>query len=145
MSATLTQAYDDILGTFKTAWDLVSTLPVLYPNRPGEAPTGDDSNDNPEGYAKLSITHNEGFQATLSDASAGKRWRSTGLVIAEIYYPSGTGTGYTTLVTSVIEAFRGVTTVNGVIFRRVAPSEIGLRGNYFQNNVIAAFEYDEIA
>ncbi len=147
-SATIDQAYDDIIGAFKTAWDAgvdTAELPVLYPNREGDPPLTDDSDSNPKGYAKLFIQHDSGFQATLSDSTALQRWRSTGIVTAQLFAGSATGKLWTSFVKTVISAWRGVTTTNGVIFRRVAPVEVGIKGSYFQVNVIAAFEYDEIA
>jgi hypothetical protein len=144
MSATLLQAYDDMFDAFNTAW-AATGLPIIWPNREGQRTTDDDANSNPEGYAEVFIQHFEGYQATLSDATAGKRWRSEGMLTVSIFTPVASGVQRITLSSAVVAAFRGVTTPNGVIFRRVVPTEVGLDGNYFRTNVIAAFEYDEIA
>jgi hypothetical protein len=49
------------------------------------------------------------------------------------------------LATIAKNAFEGVTTSPGrVIFRDVRSQEIGQEGQWFQTNVLADFEYDEI-
>ena len=49
------------------------------------------------------------------------------------------------LATIVKDAFEGVATSPGrVLFRNVRYNEVGQDGQWFQQNVLADFEYDEV-
>lgn len=142
MTATLLQARDEILGALKTAWDAdpgSTGLPVLYSDTEEDVPaTG--------AWARVTVQHNEGFQATLSNAVGARRFRRLGTVTVQVFTPHNEGgTLSDTLATVAKNAFEGVTTSPGrVIFRNVRVNEVGQDKEWFQVNVLADFEYDEI-
>ncbi|RKZ20191.1 hypothetical protein DRQ50_00095 [bacterium] len=142
MTATIAQARDEILGTFQTAWlaDSVSQLlPVLYSDVSQEPPDAG-------AWARVTINHTASRQATLSGETGARRYRRFGFVTVQLFTPTGEGlTLGDELTTIAVRAFEGVTTAPGrVIFRNVRPIEVGQGGSWFQTNVLADFEYDEV-
>jgi hypothetical protein len=138
--STITQARDEILGVFKTAWDAGGGgAPVLY---------WDTSQEKPDSgaWARVTVRHAEGDQATLSGETGNRRFRHFGVVIVEVYTPTGDGLAASDSLALVAKgAFEGVTTSPGrVIFRRARINEIGQDGQWFHTNVLADFEYDEV-
>lgn len=142
MTATLTQARDEMLAVFRTAWladSVSSSLPVLYPD------TADDLPDS-GAWARVTVTHGTGGQVTLAGDSGQRRYRHTGFITVELYTPRGDGLVLNDqLATIVKHAFEGVTTSPGhVTFYRVRVREVGSDGQWFHTNVLADFEYDEV-
>lgn len=144
MTATLTQARDEILGTFKTAWDAGAETvgkTVLYPNVGNqEPPTAEEL------WARVTVQHFVGAQVTLSGATGARRFRHNGLVTVQLFAPSGEGLETLDAAATIVkQAFEGVTTSPGrVLFRNVRVNEIGPDGQWFNVNVLADFEYDEV-
>ena len=141
MTATRTEARDEILGTFRTAWLASSAsqdLPVIYPDSAADKPASG-------AYARVAVSHIDGRTATLAGATGYRRFRREGFVTVSIYTPIGGGlTLNDDLSTIVVNAFEGVMTTSGVIFRNVRAQEAGRDGSRFQTNVLADFEYDEV-
>ena len=142
MSATVEQARNEIISTFKTAWDAGAEstgLNVLYWDTEGEVP---DSG----AYARVTVRHATGEQTTVGSAAGKRRYERAGTVTVQIFTEHNEGGTLSDKLVNIIEnAFRGVTTSPGrVIFRRVRTNEIGQDSQWFQVNVLADFEYDEI-
>jgi len=142
MTATLDQARDEVLTVFKTAWELDATsqnIPVLY---------WDVADDIPDSgaWVRISMRHLGGRQATLRGATGERRYRYTGIVTVQVFTPFSEGMVLNdALATIAKNAFEGVTTDPGrVILRNVRINEIGPDGQWFNTNVLADFEYDEV-
>ena len=142
MTATLTQARDEMFKAFRDAWIADSAsqqLPVLYP---------DTSDDPPKegAWARVSINHGSSGQATLAGDSGQKRYRHTGFITVELYTPRGDGLVLNGELSIIVKhAFEGVATSPGhVTFYRVRVREVGPDGQWFHTNVLADFEYDEV-
>lgn len=138
MSLTRSEALIEMRDLFDTAWS--GNGPVQYDNvRVSGIPPVSTSS-----WARLVIRHGESFQATIQGEAGNRRFRRTGVLTAQIFQPPGAGlTGATDLGTIVRDAFEGVTSPGGIIFRRVSINEIGPSGDWFQTNVTTFFEYDE--
>ncbi|MCP4897717.1 MAG: hypothetical protein GY906_12155 [bacterium] len=142
MSADITQARDEILAVFKTAWDAGAEsagLTVLYWDLAQDPP--------PTGaWARVTVRHSDGNQATLSNSVGQRRFRHEGTVFVQIFTPLDEGLTLADALTSIVKyAFEGeVTSPGRVIFRRVRVNEVGRDGQWFQVNVLADFEYDDI-
>ncbi len=86
---------------------------------------------------------------TLGDvqtlARVGNRlFTRAGIVIAQVMTPFGDGfTLDDALATVARNAFEGVSTPNGVWFRKVSVKNVGKTGGYYQTNVTANFEFNE--
>jgi hypothetical protein len=132
-----------MLAVFREAWlaDPASAqLPVLYPDTKSLPPTTG------AGWARISVQHGSGGQATLSNESGRKRYRRTGIVFVQIFTDRGDGMVLADeLATITKNAFEGVATNPGrVTFYRVRVREVGPDGQWFQTNVLADFDYDEV-
>jgi len=142
MSATPKQARDEILAKFHEAWDADETsaeVPVLYSDIAQDVPA--------EGaWARVTVRHASGNQATLSSGIGQRRFRHEGAVIVQIFTPFNDGMEDSDDLAAIAkQAFEGeVTSPGRVIFRRVRINEIGQDGQWFQTNVLADFEYDHI-
>jgi hypothetical protein len=148
VTATIEQARDDIHARFKTDWDAnpeSTGILVLYRDRGGEVPDAQDVNGNPNAYARITVQHVAGIQPTVGSATGQRRFRNDGFVTVQIFTAGGTGEVKSDRLIKVAQdAFRGKRTPQGVIFRDVSVNEIGESGDWFQANVTALFEYDEI-
>lgn len=141
MTATVAQARDEILTTVKTAWEddvLSQGLVMLWPDVAGDPPENG-------AWGRTTVIHTGGQQATLANHQGKRRFRRTGVVTVQLFTPVNDGQVLSDgLVAVVKDAFEGVTTASGVIFRDVTPVEMGKHGGWFQVNVQAGFEYDEV-
>jgi len=97
-------------------------------------------------WARVDIKHNTSRKATLSNGVGMRRFRRTGLLTVQIFTPPGDGQVLSDQLTIIVKnAFEGVTTSPGrVMFRDVWLREVGQGGNFYQVNVLAEFEYDEV-
>jgi hypothetical protein len=143
MTVTRTEARDEILAQFKTVWDAgpeSTGVLVRYPDAPNDPPSTQVS------WARVTVQHNPtGGQATLSGAQGKRRYRRFGLVTVQIFTIFGQGLVLADRLSETAQvAFEGVSTPGGVIFRSVNAVEIGRSKEWFQTNVVAQFEYDEV-
>lgn len=138
MSATYAQARNEILAQFIGAWN-VTGYPCHYPDRPFTPPT--DATP----WARITVRHSGGGQGSLAGALGKVKWGRTGRVTVQIFTAPGTGLSTADdLAKLVANAFEGVATPRGVWFRNVHPVEVGPDGGWYQVNVLADFEYDEV-
>jgi len=148
MTATILTARDDIIGLFRTAWlaDATSAgVALLYWDVPASVPTAKDADGNMLPWARITVRHLTGEQATLSNESGVRRWRRTGIVTVQVFTAFGTGLSTNDELSMIAaRAFEGASTSSGVWFRNVSVQEIGQDEAWFQTNVVAEFEYDEV-
>lgn len=141
MTLTLAQARDEILTKFQAAWlaDAASqNLLVVYDDVKKDIDTATS-------WARVTIRHNTGFQATLSDANNAMRYRNLGLLFVQIFTPLGDGQKLSDQLAGIVKAaFQRGQTPGGCWFRNVRVNEIGPSGAWYQLNVVAEFEYDEV-
>jgi hypothetical protein len=106
--------------------------PVEHP-REGDAP-----------WAAFHIMHNGSDQHSLGP-SGGRVFTRRGGIILQVFVPAGQRglEEATAFATSAINVFEG-TTIEGVRFYRVGSHTVGLDGSWFQVNVRADFEFDEV-
>lgn len=153
MTATVAEARDAIMATFRTAWladGATSGIPVKWPDvAQGEfPPKTQDGNNDPTPWARIVVNHNPGAggQGNLSGDTGQRRYERFGNVITSLF--AATGDGMKTLddmARVTMAAFEGVRhTATGVVFFRVRLQEVGPDGSYTQVNVLADFEYDEV-
>lgn len=148
--ATIEAARDDILQLFLDTWEndtISQDVVVYYWDIPNPAPSGEETNGNPFSWARVTVQHLPGQrQATLSGELGGpRRWRRTGIVTVQIFAPYGTGLSIGDKLGMVaLKAFEGKSTSSGIWFRDVSFQEVGQDSIWFQSNVSATFEYDEV-
>lgn len=143
MTATVSQARNEMHALFKAAWEaeeISRDLPVLYGDVPGLLPPSEGN------WARITVQHQEGFQATLSGATGNRRFRRLGVVTVQVFTEFGDGQVDADALGIITKnTFEGeVTSPGRVIFRNVRLNEVGQDGQWFQTNVLADFEYDEV-
>jgi len=131
-------ARDFMFGVFKAAWDTTGGLPAAYDDLPASKPDGQSP------WARVSIVHATGGQASLSNEFGVRRWDRTGVLSVQVFAPTGDGikTCYTlaTLVANAFESSQG----SDVWFRNVRLNEAGVDGAFYQINMLADFSYDDV-
>lgn len=136
------QARDEIASMLKEAADSLGQdgLLVLWPDSNKDTPTTKTP------WARVDIVHQTTSQRALAGADSQRRYTSIGLVTVQIFTPAGDGLKLSDeYSSSLAQAYRGKTSPNGVWFRDVTCQEIGLSGVWYQVNLVATFEYGEIA
>lgn len=140
---TLAQARDDINGRLKAAVDAYNTAN----GKSFKVFSEDVANPPQDGKAAHLrgpyIRHNEPGAETLGPVGK-RRFQRMGVAVVQVMTPFGDGfTLADTLGTVARNAYEGVSTPNGVWFRRTTVKEVGKTGNYIQVNVTTNFEYTE--
>ncbi len=141
-------ARDDIYTLLKAAWDAggpTSGKTLLYENidgKPDGSPQG--TKKDPAVWAACRIRHNISQERTLR-GDQGRSIEKFGILLIRIYTAAGEGLVVADAVVKIVsDAFIGVRSTNGVVFRAPTPSEQGNDGPWFQTNVTIPFEYNEI-
>lgn len=112
---------------------------VVYDNEPVEGAVQDVTKT----WARFSIRPGRALPADTGAAK--KRFRSSGVAIAQLFAPLGEGDDASSkLADHVTAAFR-LWNSGGVRFRAPYPEVIGRRDGHWQTNVICEFTYDEVA
>jgi len=138
MSATFQAAVDEMLELFRSAWASTG-YQIVWPNKRHEKPS------TVAPWARVFVRHVLGGQATLSNADGVRRWRRQGFLTIQVFVPSAQGLPPALALAKIAaDAYEGSSTPSGVWFRNVRLNEVGPDGDWFQVNVIADFEYDEV-
>lgn len=147
MPATYDVARDDILGAFKTRWD--ADTPAIWGSVPDVRyeGVGQLAEPGPDvAWARVTIRHSQGRQASLASDSGKRRFEKLGIVTVSVFGPLVIAKGLETgekLANVALKAFEGKATTNGVWFRNARITEVGVTRAWFMWNVIAEFSYDE--
>lgn len=138
MTLTLTEARDEMSTLFKDAWDDTGYL-VIWDD------VGEPRPNTRSPWARFTIRHADGFQATLANHGGVRRWRRTGTIFVQLFAPTNEGLSTLDEMAMVaMRAFEGQTTPGGAWFRNARLQEIGVDGKWQQFNVLVDFEYDEV-
>jgi len=143
MPLTRTQARDEILQKVKQVADGLSDFVVIYDSTRQDIP--DENSDPLPTWARVVVQHTQGQQSSLSNLSNKRRYTKRGLLTIQLFTPTGDGLQKSDQLVEQFEAaVRNVSTPNGVWFRNVRSSEVGEDGPWFQTNILAEFEYDQV-
>lgn len=139
MSADFATATNEILDLFHAVWNPLGHV-AIYENTGGAIPTGSS-----DPWARVSLRHATGNQASLRGDAGTTRWDRGGILTVQIFVPTGEGLSEAyTLAKVVADAYEGTSTPSAVWFRNVRVNEVGPDGEWFQVNVLIDFTYDEI-
>lgn len=114
----------------------LATGGILYPNRPETKPAASLS------WARVMLRHVEAEQRTLQ--AQDQLYENEGIVIVQLFEPSGSGLAKSILTTPMLKALRAKSTPGLVWFRRVTSLEVGISEHWYQTNVSAIFQYDTL-
>jgi hypothetical protein len=97
-----------------------------------------------EPWCRVTVQFTDGGQRTLAPVG-GRRFERRGTVTVQCFVPAGKRglVGASELSTVARDAYEG-TTFGGVTFYRVARKTVGQDGPWYQENVSADFEFEEI-
>jgi len=133
---TKTEIANAIRSRFKAQVADVLSLATQYDNQKLDNP------DNVQ-WCRLTISPGQTTQESIGNP-AGQRFRTPGVMIAQIFCPVGAGDGgLWDLADSIESAFRCVTD-SGVTFRTPYSYKVGRKGNEWQINVNCPFYADDI-
>jgi hypothetical protein len=134
---TYNDARDEILTPFWLAWRPFGYT-AIFTDVPGSVP---DTNDI---WARVTIKHVTGNQASLADPQSKRCWRRDGFVTVQVFSPAGDGLvqGYDAAqaVTNSYQCYKNC----NVWFRNTKLEEIGNDGAFFQVNVTSNFTYFDL-
>lgn len=140
---TLPEAYDDIMSRIKAKLDTVS-LPVSYPDTPVDDATQAAIDSGSLPWARVTFLPNLRSQTSLAGTGNAK-YTAKGVVMVEIYAPSGDGGTLQRALTDLAEtAYEGVSTSNGVWYTNVRTEQPRPDGHWTHANVIAEWSYDQV-
>lgn len=140
---TAAQAYSDTISKFATKW-ATTGFPIKYPNIAADAAMQTAMDSGETAWARLTYKPNLRDQTSLA-SSGNAKYTAQGIVIVEIYTPTGDGGTLSRTLYSLVEtAWEGVSTPNGVWYTNVHTECIGQEGHYWHDNVLAFWSYDEV-
>lgn len=147
---TVSQARDYLYELCTITWG--TRGPIEYVDRP--QPPGINNvipPATPIPWMRLRMVHETGFQATLTDDQGKQRYRRTGTFWAQTFAPLGSSLivpeeGAMLIETALQKPNKvpGVLSEACVLLTNVRLNEVGSDGHWFQFNVVADFEYDEV-
>lgn len=134
---TYEEARDAIFGILKAVWDPTG-YPIVWTDVPGEKPPSETV------WARATIRHATGRQASLAGENGARRYEATGTVFVQVFAPIGDGStaGYRAaeLVKNAYNAARD----DNIWFRDTRMIEVGASGAFEQFNVLSTFSYDDV-
>lgn len=148
MTATIDVARDEVIGLIYEAWKadaITQDLPILFQDVAAEPPTTADGDGNPTAWARVVMLHTGGGQSSLANHQGRRRYTRRGFVSVSVFTPTSTGLSMSGSIAMILlNALEGVSTPSSVWFRNVRISEVGADGAWYQMNVLADFNYDEV-
>lgn len=153
MAYSFNEAVDTILSTLKTKWD--SDTPALngglVPHLVYEFLEADlkpHPRDSGKPWARVTVRHNDGGKASLSNAAGVARYRRIGLVWIQVFVPAKFGSSWTlaeSLAGVASAAYEGKRGISGpVVFSKVTVEDKPKEGAWVRKDIKARFYWDEI-
>lgn len=130
------QAIREMFTVIDAALSALATGGIFYPNRPETKPAASLP------WARVMLRHVEAEQRTIQ--AQDQLYENEGIVIVQLFEPSGQGLAKSILTTPMLQALRATTTPGLVWFRRVTSAEQGISEHWYQTNVSAIFQYDTV-
>jgi len=145
MTATATEAYDDVLALFKTVWDPTGHRAIWDNVSKAKPPDNVVPGGAPKPWARVNYNLGPRFQSSLSNENGKKRWTQTGFVVVQIFISTAEGLSPALDLVKIVEdGFEGKKTPNQVWMKDSDVNIVGVEGEWFQVNVTTNFEYDEV-
>lgn len=145
---TTPSAKDEIFALFKTKWDAdtpaLTGAGVIRVEWPGVDNGGPPPPNSP--YAAIFMRINNSRQVTFGPQGQ-RRYTRFGLITVQCFAPISEGNASTFAENAAIiarDAFEGIGTDSGIWFRNVKTQEIGATKTWYQFNMVAEFQFDEM-
>lgn len=139
------QAYQDTMDRFIAKWSTtIPVHPVIYPDVPLDTAAQACIDTGTEAWARVTYKPNLRSQTSIAGPTKAK-YTAEGIVIIEVYTPTGDGGQLNRSLTTLVEtAYEGVSTPNGVWYRNVHTEGPVPDGPWSKSNVYAEWSYDEV-
>lgn len=138
------QAIDEILVLAHTAWTTTAGQDASRWKWENVAQKTTPP-DGQQAWGRIALRHTESDQTSLAGANGKRRFTRLGVLQMSIFEPVGHGMAADTDLPEIMKnAYEGITTAGGVVFRDVTVREVGVDGDWYQTNVTASFWYDEV-
>lgn len=125
--------------TIMTQMALVYDSDIALPDKPHTKP------DVKTAWARLSFEHEPNNQASLSNVIGKRKWRSTGALMIECFYPHGAPGDAMTFAEGYRDVYEGKEGDGGIWFRDVSILRNGDdKSGWYRLDVVATFEYTRI-
>lgn len=144
---TIETAMDDVLGTFKTAWETAGGASEISTGVYVEVYWPDTDSDPPVD------TSTDWVRVTLGDLADGKhagigngtgRYLKRGSIIFQLFTRRGKGIARrTTMSDQIVSAYDGKRSANDVVFTETQARSVGESGGWSQTNITVFFEFEE--
>ena len=137
------QATDEILTAFRTAWNALTTAVCGYVPAvewPGVDPMS--AADKTKAWARVAVLHNKSGQTGFGDAGS-RMFTRRGIVVVQVFTPRDLLMAQQ-LGIIARNVYEDEPTPGGVWFRGATVNEVGATASWFQLNVLAEFQYDEL-
>ena len=150
MTTTYSNAIDEINAEFWNSWNSDKTVFIVgyVPDVRWQGVEEPSLPDGSKFWARVSIQTVFEEQTSLAGNESKKRYTSSGLVFVQIFCPKSNAQAneFGKKLSEVARnAFRGKSTAGAVWFRNVRINELSPEDLFYRFNVVAEFEYDEIA
>ena len=150
MTTTYSGATDEICGQFWQAWNAaeVSSLVGYVPDVRWPYVEEPETPDSSKYWARVSIQTVFEEQTALAGNDTKRRYTASGLVFVQLFCPksvSDSGEVGRKLAEISRNAFRCKSSPNNVWFRNARINELSPENLFHRFNVVAEFEYDEVA
>lgn len=149
MTTSFAASRDEICSLFWSKWNSAETSAIV-----GYVPDvfwpmlEEDEPDSSKFWARLSIQSENEEQTCFRGSDLTRRYTGSGTIFVQLFCPKsefGNVNKGRTLAQVAQAAFRGKATQCGIWFRNVRIIELSAENLYYRFNVIADYEYDEIA
>jgi len=128
------EAKNEMMSTFVAEW---SATTIALPNQEFKPP------EDGTGWVRFNVAFNDGDLASLG-AEGNRRFREFGLVTIQVFTVAGTATDENdTYCQAALNLFDGKN-IEGIWFRNGRAVTVGPKNNWYQQNVILEFQYDDI-
>jgi len=147
MSLTYAQAIDEIFARFNQVWQ-TETLSILtdVPEIRWQGVEAPEKPPNNLYWVRVSQETIGEQQITLRNPSCGQRYRTDGILVAQLFCPRSDSRAMEigrSLSTIAKNAFRAYKTEGGVWFRNSSVSELEPEDKWIRFNISVLYQYDE--
>lgn len=136
------QARDDILGWFKSKWDLVpAPVPLAIYDGTNTPPP-----DAVLEWIRVTLAFGALSQQTLQTVG-NRRFNRSGILTIQLFTPfarAGQGERADVLAQAIIDALEGCETPGGVEFLNLTDNDIGKSGAWWQTNITSRLIYQQV-
>lgn len=134
---TPSEAVDEMLSIFKTVWDDTGYT-AIYTDVTGSKPVVQ------EPWARVTVKHAVGGQASLSDDTGKKIYTQVGTIFIQLFAPQGAGQVQARDLAQLVLVAYSKNGGGSVWYRNQRMKEIGSDGAFDNTNVLIDFTYDDL-